>query len=97
MQRDHDQGGTAMTATTEAPQTPTKPVLLATYECDEGERQLVGQRVDGIPRITDRPTGQGRSYLVEENITTMAELQAILDDYQAKAKRLGYAPMQGWF
>jgi len=27
----------------------------------------------------------------------MAELQAILDDYQAKAKRLGYAPMQGWF
>jgi len=86
-----------MTATTEAPQTPTKPVLLATYECDEGERQLVGQRVDGVPRITDRPVGQGRSYLVEEGITTMAELQAILDDYLAKAKRLGYAPMQGWF
>jgi len=27
----------------------------------------------------------------------MAELQALLDDYQAKARRLGYAPMQGWF
>jgi len=27
----------------------------------------------------------------------MAELQALLDDYQAKAKRLGYALMQGWF
>ena len=86
-----------MTTTTEAPQATTKPVLLATYECDEGTRQLVGERVDGVPRITDRPTGQGRSYLVEDNITTMAELQALLDDYQAKAKRLGYAPMQGWF
>jgi len=27
----------------------------------------------------------------------MAELQGILDDYLAKANRLGYAPMQGWF
>jgi len=27
----------------------------------------------------------------------MAELQGILDDYLAKANRLGYVPMQGWF
>jgi len=27
----------------------------------------------------------------------MAELQGILDDYLAKANRLGYDPMQGWF
>ncbi len=86
-----------MTATTETPTAASEAIVLATYQCDEGERQLVGQRVDGIPRITDRPTGQGRSYLVEQGITTMTELQAILDDYQAKAKRLGYAPMQGWF
>jgi hypothetical protein len=81
-----------MSTTTDTPPTAGKAIVLATYEFDEGERQ----RVDGIPRITDRPTSQGRSYLVEENITTMAELQALLDDYQAKAKRLGYAPMQGW-
>jgi len=74
-----------------------KPTLLATYQCDEGERQLIGQRVDGIVRITDRPTRGGRSYLVEEGITTMAELQAVLEDYLTKAERLGYAPMQGWF
>jgi predicted LPLAT superfamily acyltransferase len=29
--------------------------------------------------------------------TRTDELQAILDDYQAKAKRVGYTPMQGWF
>lgn len=72
--------------------------VLATYECDEGERELVGQRVDGIVRITDRRKGAGgRAYLVEEGLTKMAELQAIVDDYLAKAARLGYAPMQGWF
>ncbi len=87
-----------MSTTTDTPPTAaSEAIVLATYECDEGQRQLVGQRVDGIPCITDRPTGQGRSYLVEQGITTMAELQALLDDYQAKAKRLGYAPMQGWF
>ena len=86
-----------MSTTTDTPPTADKAIVLATYECDEGERQLVGQRVDGIPRITDRPTRGGRSYLVEQAITAMAELQAILDDYKAKAKRLGYAPMQGWF
>ena len=86
-----------MSTTTDTPPTAGKAIVLATYECDEGERQLVGQRVDGIARITDRPTSQGRSYLVEQGITTMAELQAILDDYLTKAKRLGYAPMQGWF
>ena len=83
--------------TTNTPKATGKTMVLATYQCDEGTRQLVGQRVDGIPRITDRPTGQGRSYLVEQGITTMAELQALIDDYQAKARRLGYAPMQGWF
>jgi len=86
-----------MSTTTEAPNATSKPMVLATYQCDEGTRQLVGQRVDGIPRITDRPAGPGRRYLVEDNITTMSELQAILDDYLAKAKRIGYAPMQGWF
>lgn len=87
-----------MTAATTQPKTTGHPKILASYEADEGTRQLVGQRVDGIVRITDRPEdNDGRAYLVEEGIGCMAELEAILADYLAKAKRLGYAPMQGWF
>ncbi len=57
------------TATATAPATGSAKVL-ATYECDEGTRQLVGQRVDGIVRITDRRTNAGgRAYLVEEGLT----------------------------
>ena len=84
-----------MTTTTD--QATGRPTVLATYHCDEGERQLVGQRVDGTVRVTDRPEGDGRAYLVEEGFSCMAELQAVIDDYLNKAKRLGYAPMQGWF
>ena len=87
-----------MSATATTENTTGQARVLATYECDEGERELVGQRVDGIVRITDRlKRAGGRAYLVEAGLTTMAELQAIVDDYLAKAARLGYAPMQGWF
>ena len=73
-----------------------EPKVLATYQCDEGERQLIGQRVDGIVRVTDQRPG-GRAYLVEQGLTSMAELEGLIADYLAKAKRIGYAPMQGWF
>ncbi len=87
-----------MSATATTEHTTGQAKVLATYDCDEGQRQLIGQRVDGIVRITDRPKrGGGRAYLVEEGLTKMNELQALIDDYLAKAKRLGYAPMQGWF
>ena len=72
------------------------PQLLAEYDCDEGTRQLIGQRVDGNVRITDRREG-GRSYLVAEDFSSMAELEALVADYLGKARRLGYAPMAGWF
>ena len=72
------------------------PQLLAEYDCDEGRRQLIGQRVDGKVRITDRRPG-GRSYLVDEGFSSMAELEALVADYLEKARRLGYAPMAGWF
>ncbi len=72
------------------------PKLLAEYECDEGKRQLIGQRVDGVVRITDRCPG-GRSYLVDEGFTCMAEVEAVVADYLEKARQLGYAPMAGWF
>jgi len=45
-------------------------------------REHVGQRVNGTVHISDIPTGeQGRVYLVEQNLITMGELQAIVDDY----------------
>ncbi len=72
------------------------PQLLAEYDCDEGKRQLIGQRVDGAVRITDRRPG-GRSYLVDEGFSSLAELEALVADYLEKARRLGYAPMAGWF
>ena len=72
------------------------PKLLADYDCDEGRRQLIGQRGDGKVRITDRRPG-GRSYLVDEGFSSMAELEALVADYLEKARRLGYAPMAGWF
>lgn len=53
--------------------------VAGTYEADEGTRQLVGQRVDGIVRTTDRrKDAAGRSYLVDEGIGCMAELDAII-------------------
>jgi len=87
-----------MSATDAQPATTGQLKVLASYQCDEGNRELVGQRVDGIVRIADRrEDAGGRAYLVEEGITCMAELEAIVADYLIKAKRLGYAPMQGWF
>ena len=70
------------------------PKLLAEYDCDEGKRQLIGQRVDGTVRITGRRPG-GRSYLVDEGFSSMAELEAVVADYLEKARRLGYATMAG--
>jgi hypothetical protein len=76
-----------------------QPVHLAQYTCDVGDRVLIGQRVDGIVRITDCPAdGQpGRRYLVEDGLERLSELQALIDDYLAKASTLGYVPMHGWF
>jgi hypothetical protein len=74
------------------------PRTLARYDADVGERELVGQRVDGVVRITDVPASRmGRSYLVEDEIGSLAELETLVTDYLAKAKRLGYVPMHGWF
>ena len=61
-----------------------------------GERTLVGQRVDGVVQISDVPAdGQGRSYLVEPEVGSMAELEALVADYVAKAKKLAWVPMHG--
>jgi hypothetical protein len=85
-------------ATNTAEQTTGRPQRLATYTADVGERTLVGQRVDGAVRVSDVPAdGHGRSYLVEPEVGSIAELEALVADYKAKAEKLGYVPMHGWF
>ena len=65
-----------MATTTEQPI--GRPQRLATYTADVGERTLVGQRVDGAVRISDVPAdGRGRSYLVEPELGSMPELEAL--------------------
>jgi len=81
-----------------AEQTTGRPQRLTSYTADVGERILVGQRVEGAVRVSDVPAdGRGRSYLVEPELHSMAELEALVADYQAKAEKLGYVPMHGWF
>ena len=90
---------TAPAPTTTDTQAPTgRRVELAHYPSDSGERVLVAQRVDGKVRVTDEPhTGTGRRYLVEAHLESQAALDALVSDYLEKARRLGYAPMHGWF
>ena len=75
-------------------------VQLATYTTRDSDtpRVLIGQRVDGIVRVTDEPArGPGRRYVVEPELESKGALDALVEDYLAKAKRIGYAPMHGWF
>ena len=91
------------TPTTPAPTTHTtdeargQRVELAHYPTDTGDRRLVGQRIDGIVHVFDEPTADGPTYTVEAGLESKAALDALVTDYLAKAKRIGYAPMHGWF
>jgi hypothetical protein len=78
---------------------PAAPIVgarteLGRYRTPEGERIVYGQRVDGVVRVTDRPSeAPGRCYLVERGLETNTELQALVTDYVAQAARLGRVPM----
>ncbi len=70
------------------------PVELARYHAAGSERVLRGQRVDGLVRVTDIPaTGRGRRYLVERELTSHAELQALIADYLDQAARWDAIPV----
>jgi hypothetical protein len=57
-------------------------VELAHYTISEGERVIYGQRVLGVVRLVDETaTGEGRRYVIERELTIMAELEAIVADY----------------
>ena len=74
-----------------------KRTELARYRIPAGERVLYGQRVDGIVRLTDRPEGLAsasqRAYLVERDLQTKPELDAVIADYLSQAAKLGEPPM----
>ena len=72
-----------------------EPQVLATYECDEGTRKLVGQRINGTVALSDVPAGgTGKVYLVERHVPCMGELDGLLGDYLALAAQLQRPPLR---
>jgi hypothetical protein len=56
-------------------------VELARYTVSAGERVIHGQRILGVVRLVDNPaSGAGRHYVIERELATMAELEAIVTD-----------------
>ncbi len=86
-------------------QTPTAPtqrppvgerVQLGRYSIGTGERLIIGQRVDGVVRVSDCPAeGHGRAYLIERELEHdgNSALQALIADYLDQAHRLAEIPM----
>ncbi len=68
-------------------------VELARYETEEGERVLVGRRIDGEVFVYDHPVGPGRPYFVERGFSSKAELAVLVADYRRRAEALGACPM----
>ena len=81
--------------TTSEPTSTGRPKRLGHYSVEAGERQLVAQRVDGVVQLRDQAaTDDGRSYVVEPELHSLSELEAIVADYLQIAKRLGEVPMR---
>ena len=71
-------------------------VELARYTITAGERVIYGQRILGVVRLVDEPaTGDGRRYLIERELTVMAELEALVADYLDQATTWGVIPAAG--
>ena len=71
-------------------------VELARYGLSAGERVIYGQRVLGVVRLVDVPAdGTGRRFIIERELTVMAELQAIVADYLDQAAAWDLIPAAG--
>jgi hypothetical protein len=83
-----------MTATLARARTPmNQRVELARYTITAGARVIYGQRVLGVVRLVDAPAGRrGRRYVIERELTAMAELEAIVADYLQQSGDLGRDP-----
>ena len=70
-------------------------VEVGRYRISSGERVLYGQRVNGVVRITDNPSGSGRAYLVDRGLEEdgYAALNALVGDYVEQAGELDDVPM----
>ncbi len=72
-----------------------KPIELGRYRALDGERRLVGQRVDTAVRLTDVPRVlTARRYVVEPDLSDPAELAAVVADYLEQAAAHGECPMR---
>ena len=71
-------------------------VELARYSVSAGERVICGQRVLGVVRLVDEPAdGNGRRYIIERELTVIAELEAIVADYLEQAAAWDVIPASG--
>ena len=71
-------------------------VELARYTIGAGERVIYGQRVLGVVRLVDAPAdGKGRRFIIERELTVMAELEAIIADYLEQAAAWDVIPAVG--
>src|SRR2546421_223242 len=62
----------------------------------EASRVIRGQRVLGVVRLVDAPAcGEGRHYVIERELTVMAELDAIVADYLEQARIWNVIPAAG--
>jgi hypothetical protein len=87
-----------MTATTPRSRTrgTNDRVELSRYTITAGERVIYGQRLLGVVRLVDHPArGRGRRYVIERELTVMAELEAIVADYLEQAAIWDAVPAAG--
>jgi hypothetical protein len=71
-------------------------VELARYSIGTTERVIRGQRILGVVRLVDEPAeGDGRRYVIERELTLMAELEAIVADYLDQARTWQVIPAAG--
>ena len=86
---------TAVADTRRAGQT-NERVELARYTVSAGERVIHGQRILGVVRLVDNPeSGEGSHYVMERELVTMAELEAIVSDYLQQAEAWDAIPAAG--
>lgn len=66
-------------------------IKLGRYQTPDGERWLVGRRVDGAVGVVDTPAPgrPGKRYLVETDLHKRDELIELLRDYLARSRALG--------
>jgi hypothetical protein len=71
-------------------------VELGRYRISSGERVIVGQRVNGVVRVSDVPAhGRGRAYLVERELEQDGHdaLLSLVADYIRQAELHDAVPM----